>query len=99
MTVQNLKACGIPFVFVLTRVKPNTLITAQAAAILSKHGQVAETLVADRTGYKSPYAKGQTITEAEPKGAAAKEIVSLWENIKACLHENMQQPEALKKHG
>jgi hypothetical protein len=29
----------VPFVFVLTRVKPNTLITAQAAAILSKHGQ------------------------------------------------------------
>jgi len=54
-------------VFVLTRVKPNTLITAQAAAILSKHGQVAETFVVDRTGYKSPYAKGQTITEAEPK--------------------------------
>ena len=54
----------------MTRVKPNTLITAQAAAILSKHGQVAETFVADRTGYKSPYAKGQTITEAEPKGSS-----------------------------
>ena len=99
VTVQNLKGCGAPFVFVLTRVKPNTLITAQAAAILSKHGQVAETFVADRTGYKSPYAKGQTITEADPKGAAAKEIVSLWENIKACLHDSMQVPEEMKKHG
>ena len=99
VTVKNLKASGIPFIFVLTRVKPNTLITAQAAAILSKHGQVAQTLVADRTGYKSPYAKGQTITEAEPKGAAAQEISNLWENIKSCLHESMQQQEALKKHG
>jgi chromosome partitioning protein len=99
VTVQNLKASGVSFVFVLTRVKPNTLITAQAAAILSKHGQVAQTFVADRTGYKSPYAKGQTITEAEPKGAAAQEIASLWGNIKSCLHESMQQPEALKKHG
>ena len=79
--------------------KPNTLITAQAAAILSKHGQVAETFVADRTGYKSPYAKGQTITEAEPRGAAAQEIASLWQNIKSCLHENMQQPKAVKQHG
>jgi hypothetical protein len=35
--------------FVLTRVKANTLITAQAAAVLSKHGQVAETFVGDRT--------------------------------------------------
>jgi chromosome partitioning protein len=98
VTVQNLKQCGVPFVFALTRVKPNTLITAQAAAILSKHGQVAETFVADRTGYKSPYAKGQTITEAEPKGPAAQEIAALWKNIKACLHESMQQ-EAVRKHG
>ena len=93
VTVQNLKGSGAPFVFVLTRVKPHTLITAQAAAILSKHGQVAETFVADRTGYKSPYAKGQTITEAEPKGAAARKLLSLWENIKSCLHESMQNPD------
>jgi chromosome partitioning protein len=99
VTVQNLKGTGAPFVFVLTRVKPNTLITAQAAAILSKHGQVAETLVADRTGYKSPYAQGQTITEAEPKGAAAQEIAGLWKNIKSCLHESMQKTTEVKKHG
>lgn len=99
VTVQNLKQSGVPFVFVLTRVKPNTLITAQAAAILSKHGQVAETFVADRTGYKSPYAKGQTITEADAKGLAAREIASLWENIKACLHDSMQDPKAVRKHG
>ena len=35
--------------------------------------------------------KGQTITEAEPKGLAAKEIAALWENIKSCLHGNMQE--------
>jgi len=99
VTVHNLKDCGAPFVFVLTRVKPNTLITAQAAAILSKHGQVAETFVADRTGYKSPYAKGQTITEAEPKGSAAQEVAALWQNIKSCLHESMQAPAKVKKHG
>ncbi len=99
VTVRNLKGVGAPFVFVLTRVKPHTLITAKAAAIHSKHGQVAETFVADRTAYKSPYAKGQTITEAEPKGAAAQEIACLWENIQSCLHAGMQQPEELKKHG
>lgn len=99
VTVQALKQGFVPFVFVLTRVKPNTLITAQAAAILSKHGQVAETFVADRTGYKSPYAKGQTVTEAEPKGLAAQEIAALWTNIKSCLHESMQTPKGVKKHG
>ena len=99
VTVQALKEVGVPFVFVLTRVKANTLITAQAAAVLSKHGEVAETFVNDRTGYKSPYPKGQTITEAEPKGAAAKEISALWKNIKLCLHEIMQDGREIKAHG
>jgi len=99
VTVRSLKGGGSPFLFVLTRVKAHTLITAQAAAILSKHGQVAETFVADRTAYKSPYAKGQTITEAEPKGPAAQEIACLWANIKSCLQDCMQAPEELKKHG
>jgi chromosome partitioning protein len=94
VTVKNIKECGATFIFTLTRVKPHTLITAQAAAILSKHGQVAETFIADRTGYKSPYAKGQTIIEAEPRGPAAQEIAGLWQNVKACLHANMQdEPE------
>jgi chromosome partitioning protein len=90
VTVKALKEVGVPFMFVLTRVKANTLITAQAAAVLSKHGQVAETFVGDRTAYKSPYPKGQTITEAAPKGAAAKEMSALWNNVKSCLHENME---------
>jgi chromosome partitioning protein len=99
VTVQALKEVGVPFVFVLTRVKANTLITAQAAAVLSKHGEVAETFVNDRTAYKSPYPKGQTITEAEPKGAAAKEIAALWKNIKSCLHGNMQASREVRAHG
>ncbi len=65
VTVQSLKETGVPFLFVLTRVKANTLITAQAAAVLSKHGEVAETFVNDRPAYKAPYAQGQTITEAD----------------------------------
>jgi len=83
----------------LTRVKANTLITAQAAAVLSKHGEVAETFINDRTAYKSPYPKGQTITEAEPKGLAAKEIAALWKNIKSCLHENMTPNREVRTHG
>jgi len=92
VTVQALKDAGVPFLFVLTRVRANTLITAQAAAILSKHGQVAETFVGDRIGYKSPYSKGQTVTEAEPRGVAAKEMSALWANVKSCLHESMETP-------
>jgi chromosome partitioning protein len=98
LTVQALKTAGVPFMFVLTRVKPGTLITAQAAAVLSKHGEVAETFVADRTGYKSPYGKGKTITEAQPQGPAAQEIKDLWKNIKACMHENMQACGKVETH-
>lgn len=54
VTVQSLKENGVPFLFVLTRVKANTLITAQAAAVLSKDGEVAATFVNDRTAYKAP---------------------------------------------
>jgi len=101
VTVQALRKAGVPFVFVLTRVKPGTLITAQAAAVLSKHGEVAETFVNDRTGYKSPYPKGQTVTEAEPRGPAAREIAALWVNIKSCLHDSMQgtQTKEVRAHG
>jgi len=99
VTVQALKEAGVPFLFVLTRVKANTLITAQAAAVLSKHGEVAETFINDRTAYKSPYPKGQTITEAEPRGLAAREIAALWENIKSCLHGNMQASTEVRAHG
>jgi chromosome partitioning protein len=99
VTVQALREAGVPFMFVLTRVKPGTLITAQAAAVLSKHGEVAATFVNDRTGYKSPYPKGQTVTEAEPRGPAAKEIAALWDNIKLCLHGNMQDSRKVKAHG
>ena len=99
VTIQNLKHCGAPFVFVLTRVKPNTLITAQAAAALSKHGQVVPTFIGDRTAYKSGWEKGQTVIEAEPKGPAAKEVAALWASIKTCLHADMQPTQELRAHG
>ena len=89
-TVDALKTAGVPFVFVLTRVRSGTLITAQAAARLSKRGEVAEAFINDRIGYKSPYPKGQTVTEAEPHGVAAKEMALLWTNIKSCIHASME---------
>ena len=64
--------------------------------MLSKHGQVAETFVGDRTAYKSPYPKDQTITETEPRGTAAKEMAALWSNVKSCLHETMETRRGLR---
>ena len=99
VTVQALKEATVPFLFVLTRVRANTLITAQAAALLSKHGEVAGTFINNRTAYKSPFPKGETITEAEPRGPAAQEVAALWENIKSCMHENINSSRKIHAHG
>jgi chromosome partitioning protein len=99
VTVQALKEATVPFLFVLTRVRANTLITAQAAALLSKHGEVAGTFINDRTAYKSPFPKGETITEAEPRGPAAQEVAALWENIKSCMHDNINSSRKVHSHG
>jgi chromosome partitioning protein len=93
-TVALLKEASIRFLFVLTQAKANASITAQAAAALSHHGPVAETFIGDRVPYAAAMTDGRTAIELSAKGPAALETTSLWKNIKACLHANMQsQPQ------
>jgi chromosome partitioning protein len=84
-TFQLLKAERIPFLFVITRTKPNASITAQSVALLSKYGEVAPIFVADRTAYAASMTDGRTAQELAPKGPAAQEMAVLWKNIKAAL--------------
>lgn len=93
-TVALLKDSSIPFLFVVTQAKANASITAQAAAALSHSGPVAQTLIADRVPYAASMTDGRTAIELMPKGPAALETAALWENIKACLHANMQKEAA-----
>lgn len=97
-TVALLKDAGIPFLFVLTQAKSNASITAQAAAALSHHGRVAETLIADRVPYAAAMTDGRTALELSPRGPAAIETAALWTNIKTCLHARMQQTEKVIAH-
>ena len=97
-TVALLKDAGIPFLFVLTQAKTNASITAQAAAALSHHGRVAETLIADRVPYAAAMTDGRTALELSPRGPAAIETAALWTNIKACLHAGMQQTKKVTAH-
>jgi chromosome partitioning protein len=90
-TFQLLKAEAIPFVFVMMRTKPNAGITAQSMALLSKYGQVAATLVADRTAYAAAMTDGRTAQELAPKGPAALEMAALWKNIKEVIPAKNQQ--------
>ena len=93
-TVALLKDSSIPFLFIVTQAKANASITAQAAAALSHSGPVAQTLIADRVPYAASMTDGRTAIELMPKGPAALETAALWENIKACLHANMQKEAA-----
>ena len=69
VTVQALKEATVPFLFVLTRVRANTLITAQAAALLSKHGEVAGTFINDRYCLQIPISQGRNDHRSGTKGA------------------------------
>jgi chromosome partitioning protein len=97
-TVNLLKRSHVPFLFILNQVKANATITAQAAAVLSHHGPVAETLVGDRVPYASAMTDGRTALELSPKGPAATETAALWRNIQACLHAIMQTTNKVKAH-
>ena len=98
-TVTLLKEAAIPFLFVLTQAKANASSTAQAAAALSHHGPVAETLIADRVPYAAAMTNGLTALELVPKGPAALETTALWKNIKTCLHASMHPKEKVTTHG
>jgi chromosome partitioning protein len=98
-TVALLKDAAIPFLFVLNQAKTNASITAQAAAALSHHGPVAQTFIADRVPYAAAMTDGRTAIELATKGPAAIETAALWQNIKTCLHANMQKSQKVKAHG
>jgi chromosome partitioning protein len=89
-TVEMLKREGAAFVFILNMVKNNASITGQAAAVLSRYGQVAETFVGDRVQYAASLTSGLAAMEVAPKGPASLETASLWKNIKTCFHGIME---------
>ena len=97
-TVNLLKRNHVPFLFILNQVKANATITAQAAAVLSHHGPVAETFIGDRVPYASAMTDGRTALELTPKGPVATETAALWRNIQACLHAIMQTTNKVKAH-
>jgi chromosome partitioning protein len=86
-TVEIARDGGKPFCFVLTQAKGNALLTVQAMAALSEHGVVAPSVIHDRVDYASSMTDGRTVQESDPKGRAAGEIASLWDFVKARLHD------------
>jgi chromosome partitioning protein len=80
-TVAAVREAGRPFLFAITQAKPGALVTAQTIAALSKHGPVAQAIIADRVGYATSMTSGHTAPEVAPKGPAAAEVAALWEEV------------------
>lgn len=89
-TVELVKTANKPFLFVLTQAKPQASITAQAVAVLSQYGRVAQTFLCDRVAYASAMTGGNTAPEVSAKGPAAQEVTGLWKEIKSCFQESMK---------
>ncbi|TXN73405.1 ParA family protein [Methylobacterium sp. WL6] len=82
-TVERIEALKRRFGFVLNATNPVTQgRTADALAALEAGGVVAPP-VADRTDFRDAAASGLGVTEINPTGKAAAEIVALWEWTKA----------------
>jgi chromosome partitioning protein len=77
-TVAAVREAGQRFLFVITQAKPGSIITAQSIAALSRHGPVAQAMIADRVGYAMAMTSGNTAPELAPKGPAALELAALW---------------------
>ena len=97
-TIELVKGAGKPFLFVMTKAKPQANITAQVIAALSHHGPVSQAFIADRVAYATALAGGNTASELAPKGPAATEITALWREIKSCFHESSKAAKKVK-HG
>jgi chromosome partitioning protein len=88
-TLARIKAAGVPFLFIITQAKLNAKLTAQTIAALSKHGQVTQAVMADRTPYAEAITSGHTAPELWPRSLAAHEIALLWDEVKAFFAENI----------
>lgn len=79
-TLEMAHKQGIPFVFVLNAVTPNSRVTKESAVALSQHGRLAA-IINNRVLYSESATNGLTAQEESPKGPAATEIRTLTEYL------------------
>jgi chromosome partitioning protein len=89
-TIDLAQTAGASFVFAVTQAKLNARVTPQTVALLSAHGTVAPSIVQDRVIYATGMTDGRTAGDIEPKGAAALEILALWDFIQATLDDSLK---------
>src|SRR5689334_22121931 len=75
------KAAKRPFATVINAAYPRTPETQEAREVLGELGKVAPVDIFNRIAFARALSAGETVTEFEPNGAAAKEIGQLWSYI------------------
>lgn len=86
-TVQLVRRCGKPLVFVVNDATPRARITSEAAIALSQHGTVAPVTIHHRTEFASSMIDGRTVGEVNGAGRSALEVKALWDYLDARLRE------------
>jgi chromosome partitioning protein len=86
-TIDLAREAGVPFAFAVTQAKMQARVTPQAVAVLSAHGSVAPSIMQDRVMYATAMTDGRTAGDIDPKGAAATEILELWDFVQSCLDD------------
>ena len=81
-TIRTIEAAGKPYAFILTQIKPNASITAQARLALLNYGTVAAPTMGDRVDFASSAIDGRAVQELDPNGRSAGEITEIWDFVK-----------------
>jgi chromosome partitioning protein len=85
-SVNVAKAAGKPAAFVLNTCDARIPEVAEARAVLARHGfPVAPVDIGHRVAFSRAVTSGQSVTEFDPHGKAAAEIVALWRWIKQAM--------------
>lgn len=80
-TVETIKRLGKPFAFVLTQTPPRSYRIKEAQTGLSYQGTVCPSPVVLRNAFQDAQSMGLGVTEFEPDGRAAKDILESWQWI------------------
>lgn len=82
-SVKIAKAARKPAAFILNACAARGPEVAQAREVLAKHGYpIAPVHIGDRKAFARAIIEGEAVTEFDPEGKAAQEIVTLWRWLK-----------------
>jgi chromosome partitioning protein len=77
-TIETINRLGKPAAFVLTQTPPRGVRVSEAERGLKMLGMVAPVRIVHRSAYQDAQGRGLGVTEYEPEGKAAEEVIALW---------------------